>query len=155
MSIQLGDSLPNLTIAATGQTTIQLNHLIGQFIVIYFYPKDATPGCTTEAQDFRDLMPDFVQLGCTIFGVSRDSLASHEKFKANECLPFALLSDSDEQLCQHFDVIKLKNMYGKQVLGIERSTFLFDRSAKLIKEWRKVKVSGHAQDVLNHVRQAT
>lgn len=148
MPLILGDALPSLLVKATSGKTIDLATLTGKNVVIYFYPKDATPGCTTEAQDFRDLMPEFEQLNCEIFGVSRDSLNSHEKFKANECLPFELLSDVDEALCQAFDVIKMKNMYGKNVMGIERSTFLFNAQGQLQQEWRKVKAQGHAAIVL-------
>jgi peroxiredoxin Q/BCP len=153
MPLTLGDTLPSLLVKATSGKTIDLATLTGKNVVIYFYPKDATPGCTTEAQDFRDLMPEFEQLNCEIFGVSRDSLNSHEKFKANECLPFELLSDVDEALCQAFDVIKMKNMYGKNVMGVERSTFLFNAQGQLLQEWRKVKAQGHAAIVLAAVKQ--
>lgn len=152
MSLAVGDALPSLTVVATSGQRFDLASLTGSPVVIYFYPKDATPGCTTEAQNFRDLMPEFEQLGCRIFGVSRDSMNAHEKFKANECLPFELISDPDETLCKVFDVIKMKNMYGKQVLGIERSTFLFNAQGKLQQEWRKVKVPNHATAVLAAVR---
>ena len=148
MPLNIGDALPSLFVKATSGKTIDLATLAGKNILIYFYPKDATPGCTTEAQDFRDLMPEFAQLNCEIFGVSRDTLNSHEKFKANECLPFELLSDVDEALCQAFDVIKMKNMYGKNVMGVERSTFLFNAQGQLQLEWRKVKAQGHATIVL-------
>ena len=153
MPLTLGDALPSLLVKATNGKTIDLATLKGKNVLIYFYPKDATPGCTTEAQDFRDLMPEFEQLNCEIFGVSRDSLNSHEKFKANECLPFELLSDVDEALCQAFDVIKMKNMYGKNVMGIERSTFLFNAQGQLQQEWRKVKAQGHAAIVLAALKQ--
>ena len=153
MPLTLGDTLPSLLVQATSGKTIDLATLTGKNVVIYFYPKDATPGCTTEAQDFRDLMPEFEQLNCEIFGVSRDSLNSHEKFKANECLPFELLSDVDEALCQAFDVIKMKNMYGKNVMGVERSTFLFNAQGQLLQEWRKVKAQGHAAIVLAALKQ--
>ncbi|MDO8417460.1 MAG: peroxiredoxin [Agitococcus sp.] len=153
MPLTLGDTLPSLLVKATSGKTIDLVTLTGKNVVIYFYPKDATPGCTTEAQDFRDLMPEFAQLNCEIFGVSRDSLNSHEKFKANECLPFELLSDVDEALCQAFDVIKMKNMYGKNVMGVERSTFLFNAKGQLQQEWRKVKAQGHAAIVLAALKQ--
>lgn len=148
MPLTIGDALPSILVKATSAKTIDLAMLTGKNVVLYFYPKDATPGCTTEAQDFRDLMPEFAQLNCEIFGVSRDSLNSHEKFKANECLPFELLSDVDEALCKAFDVIKMKNMYGKNVMGIERSTFLFNAQGQLQQEWRKVKAQGHAAIVL-------
>ncbi len=121
--------------------------------MLYFYPKDATPGCTTEGQQFRDLYPQFQAANAEVFGISRDSLKSHENFKAKLNLPFHLLSDTEEQACQLFNVIKMKNMYGKQVRGIERSTFLIDGNGTLRQEWRGVKVDGHAQAVLDAIRQ--
>jgi peroxiredoxin Q/BCP len=133
---------------ATGDQTIRLKDLRGKKVVLYFYPKDSTPGCTTEGQDFRDLHSKFKRAKTVILGVSRDSIASHEKFKAKHDFPFELLSDSDEKLCAQFDVIKEKNMYGRKVMGIERSTFLIDEDGKLRREWRKVKVKGHAEEVL-------
>jgi peroxiredoxin Q/BCP len=137
---------------ATGGTSISLSALRGQSVVLYFYPKDSTPGCTTEAQQFRDLHPEFTRLGATVLGVSRDSLKSHENFKARQSLPFELLSDTDEALCTQFAVIKLKKLYGKEVRGIERSTFVIDANGKLRREWRGIKVPGHAQEVLDYVR---
>jgi len=137
---------------ATGDKTLQLKNLRGQKVVIYFYPKDATPGCTTESQDFRDLHSKFRRQKTVILGVSRDSLASHEKFKAKHKFPFDLLSDGDEKLCRKFDVIKEKSLYGRKFMGIERSTFLIDENGKLRHEWRKVKVKGHAQEVLDTVK---
>ncbi|PJD93416.1 MAG: peroxiredoxin [Legionella sp.] len=134
-------------LASTGNQTIRLQDYLGQWIVLYFYPKDATPGCTTEGQNFRDAHADFLALNTVIFGVSRDSVKSHETFKQKQQFPFDLLSDGDEALCQQFDVIKLKNMYGKQVRGIERSTFLIDPTGVIRHEWRKVKVDGHVADV--------
>lgn len=124
----------------------------GRAVVLYFYPKDSTPGCTTEGQDFRDLYGEFQQLGWEILGVSRDSLKSHENFKAKQGFPFELLSDPDEQACSAFAVMKLKNMYGKQVRGIERSTFVIAADGTLLKAWRGVKVPGHAREVLEFVR---
>lgn len=138
--------------AATGDKTIQLKDLRGQKVVIYFYPKDSTPGCTTEGQDFRDLHSKFRRQKTVILGVSRDSLASHEKFKEKQKFPFDLLSDPDEKICRKFDVIKEKSLYGRKFLGIERSTFLIDENGKLKHEWRKVKVKGHAQEVLDTVK---
>lgn len=138
--------------AATGDKTIQLKDLRGQKVVIYFYPKDSTPGCTTEGQDFRDLHSKFRRQKTVILGVSRDSLASHEKFKEKQNFPFDLLSDPDEKICRKFDVIKEKSLYGRKFLGIERSTFLIDENGKLKREWRKVKVKGHAQEVLDTVK---
>ena len=138
--------------ASTGDKTISLKELRGSNVVIYFYPKDATPGCTTEGQDFRDLHKQFVKANTVILGVSKDSIASHEKFKEKQKFPFDLLSDPEEKLCQKFDVIKEKNMYGKKYMGIERSTFLIDADGKLREEWRKVKVKGHAEAVLEAVK---
>ncbi len=140
------------TAPATGGSTFRLADQAGKVVVLYFYPKDNTPGCTTEAAEFRDLHTEFVRAGCIIVGVSRDSLNSHEKFKAKLDLPFDLLSDADEALCQQFEVIKNKTLYGKAVRGIERSTFVIDGQGVLRREWRKVKVPGHAQDVLDFVR---
>lgn len=138
--------------AATGNQTIQLKSLRGKKVVIYFYPKDATPGCTTEGQDFRDLHAKFKRQKTVILGVSRDSVASHEKFKAKQKFPFDLLSDPEEKLCKQFDVIKEKSLYGRKFMGIERSTFLIDENGKLRKEWRKVRVKGHADEVLDAVK---
>lgn len=138
--------------AATGNKTIQLRNLRGQNVVLYFYPKDATPGCTTEGQDFRDLHSKFRRLNTVILGVSRDNIAAHEKFREKQAFPFELLSDPDEKLCRKFDVIKEKSLYGRKFMGIERSTFLIDASGKLRREWRKVKVKGHAQEVLDTVK---
>jgi len=138
--------------SATGDKTIRLKDLRGKKVVIYFYPKDSTPGCTTEGQDFRDLHAKFKRANAVILGVSRDSLASHEKFKAKHEFPFDLLSDPDEKLCAQFDVIKEKNMYGRKVIGIERSTFLIDEDGKLRDEWRKVRVKGHAEAVMEAVK---
>ena len=143
----------DFTVPATGGTPFTLSAQRGSPLVIYFYPKDSTPGCTTEAQQFRDLYPDFQSLGCVIVGVSRDSLRSHENFRQKQALPFHLLSDQDELLCSQFGVIKMKKLYGKEVRGIERSTFLIDRKGRLHKEWRGVKVPGHAQEVLESVKQ--
>lgn len=138
--------------AATGDKTIQLKALRGKHVVLYFYPKDATPGCTTESQDFRDLHAKFKRQKAVVLGVSRDSLASHEKFKAKQELPFDLISDPDERLCRQFDVIQEKSLYGRKFLGVERSTFLIDADGKLRQEWRKVKVKGHAAEVLEAVK---
>ncbi len=137
---------------ATGDKTIQLKSLRGKKVVVYFYPKDSTPGCTTEGQDFRDLHGKFKRQNTVILGVSRDSLASHEKFRDKHNFPFDLLSDPDEKLCRQFDVIKEKSLYGRKFLGIERSTFLIDETGKLRREWRKVRVKGHAAQVLEAVK---
>ena len=137
---------------ATGDTAVRLKDLRGQNVVLYFYPKDSTPGCTQEGQDFRDLHAKFRRQKTVIFGISRDSLASHEKFKTKQDFPFELISDPDEALCKQFDVIKEKKLYGRTFMGIERSTFLIDKDGKLRQEWRKVKVKGHAEEVLDAVR---
>lgn len=144
----LNQPVTNFTALATSEKSIQLSDLAGQHVVLYFYPKDNTPGCTTESQDFRDLQQEFSAANTVIFGISRDSLRSHENFKAKQELPFELISDPDELLCKQFDVIKEKNMFGKKHLGIERSTFLLDQTGVLRNEWRKVKVPGHAAEVL-------
>ena len=145
-------SFPDFELPATSGITFKLSEQRGHPVVIYFYPKDNTPGCTTEGQQFRDLHPQFQALACTVFGVSRDSLKSHENFKSKMSFPFELLSDADEVACKLFDVIKMKNMYGRKVRGIERSTFVFDSSGELQREWRGVKVPGHAQEVLDCVK---
>lgn len=136
---------------ATGGSTFTAESARGKNLVIFFYPKDSTPGCTTEAQQFRDLYAQFLQANCVVVGISRDSIKSHENFKAKQELPFELLSDSDESVCNLFGVIKMKNMYGKQVRGIERSTFVFDGAGKLLREWRGLKADGHAQQVLDFI----
>ena len=145
-------TVEDFSLPATGGAPFTLSAHRGHPVVLYFYPKDSTPGCTTEAQQFRDLHAAFAARGCTVVGVSRDSLKSHENFKAKQELPFELLSDADEALCSRFGVIKMKNMYGKQVRGIERSTFVIDGNGVLVKEWRGVKVAGHAEAVLEFVR---
>lgn len=137
---------------STGNKTVRLKDLRGKKVILYFYPKDSTPGCTTEGQDFRDLYAKFKRQNAIVFGVSCDSLASHEKFKAKQDFPFDLLSDPDEKLCLHFDVIKEKMLYGRKYMGIERSTFLIDEDGKLRAAWRKVKVKNHAQEVLDSVK---
>ena len=147
-----GKKIPNFELPATSDQTIKLSGLKGKKLVLYFYPKDSTPGCTTEGQDFRDQHAKFQRAGAVILGVSRDSLKSHENFKSKQEFPFELLSDQDETLCRLFDVIKEKNMYGKKVMGIERSTFLIDEKGVLRQEWRKVKVPGHVEEVLAAVK---
>ena len=144
----LNQPIDNFTAAATSERTIELKELAGQQVVLYFYPKDNTPGCTTESQDFRDLHEQFTAANTSILGVSRDTLRVHENFKAKHGFPFELISDGEENLCKQFDVIKLKKLYGKEHLGIERSTFLIDQAGVLRHEWRKVKVAGHAAQVL-------
>lgn len=137
---------------ATGDKQIRLKDLRGQNVVIYFYPKDSTPGCTQEGLDFKELHTKFRRQKAVILGVSRDSLKSHEKFRDKQGFPFDLLSDPDEKLCKQFDVIHEKNMYGKKVMGVVRSTFLIDKDGRLRNEWRKVKVKGHAEEVLEAVK---
>jgi peroxiredoxin Q/BCP len=147
-TVELEKRVPNFELPATSDQTVRLSALKGKNVVIYFYPKDSTPGCTLEGQDFRDNHRKFARAKTVVFGVSRDSLRSHNNFKAKQEFPFELLSDEDETLCKLFDVIKLKNMYGKKVRGIERSTFLIDAKGVLRQEWRKIKVAGHAEEVL-------
>ena len=146
--VKTGAKVPDFTALATGGEKWRLKEAAGKKLVIYFYPKDMTAGCTRESQDFRDLAAAFRKAGTSIVGVSRDSVASHEKFMAKEELPFPLLSDTDEQICKLFDVIQEKSLYGRKYLGIERSTFLLDAKGVLRHEWRKVKVPGHAEEVL-------
>lgn len=148
----LNKVVADFTAPATGGKSVRLKTLRGKKVVLYFYPKDSTPGCTTEAQDFRDLHGKFRRAGAVVLGVSRDSIASHEKFKEKMELPFDLLSDPGEALCRQFDVIREKSLYGRKFMGVERSTFLIDDKGKLRQEWRKVRVKGHAAEVLDAVR---
>lgn len=148
MTIAIDMPVPEFTAQATNDTTVTLSGLAGKNVVIYFYPKDNTPGCTTEGKDFRDHIAGFEAANTVIFGVSRDSLRVHTNFKAKHEFPFELISDPDEELCKLFDVIKLKKNYGKEYMGIERSTFLINAEGKLVQEWRKVKVKGHVEEVL-------
>lgn len=148
----LDTPIQDFSLPATSNTVFRLSEKTGKVVVIYFYPKDSTPGCTTESQQFRDLHEAFAAVNAEILGISRDSLKSHENFKSKQALPFELGSDSDEAVCNLFGVMKLKNMYGKQVRGIERSTFVIDGSGVLRREWRGVKVPGHAEEVLNFVK---
>ena len=143
---------PDFTLPATDGRSLGPKDFAGKTLVLYFYPKDSTPGCTTEARDFAALHGQFVAAGCEVLGVSRDSLKAHENFRAKNALPFALLSDREEAACTAYDVIKLKKLYGKEVRGIERSTFLIDAQGRIVREWRGVKVAGHAQEVLDAVR---
>lgn len=152
LPLHIGQEVPDFSLPATGGKTFRLAALRGQAVVLYFYPKDSTPGCTTEAGQFRDLHAEFIANGATVWGISRDSLKSHESFKTKLGLPFELLSDADETACRLFGVIKMKNLYGKQVRGIERSTFLIDSAGRLAREWRGVKADGHAADVLDAVK---
>lgn len=146
--VTIGKKIKNFSRPATGEKTISLKNLSGKKIVLYFYPKDSTPGCTTEGQDFRDAKATFSRHNTVILGVSRDSMKRHENFKTKQNFNFDLLSDEDESLCKQFDVIKLKKLYGKEYMGIERSTFLIDENAVLVKEWRGVKVKDHVAEVL-------
>jgi len=148
MTVQIGKRVPAWKLDATGEKTITSKELVGQNVVLYFYPRDNTPGCTTEAQQFRDFQAQFDKYNTVILGVSMDSLKSHDKFRDKQSLTFDLLSDPDATVCQLFDVIKLKKMYGKEFEGIERSTFLIDAKGVLRQEWRKVKVKGHVEEVL-------
>lgn len=149
--VRIGEVVAELTLQGTlGE--INLSQLRGKKVVLYFYPKDATPGCTLEGRDFSRLLSEFQAANTEVFGISRDTMSSHEKFRTKENYKVHLLSDTDEVACQHFDVIKMKNMYGKQVRGIERSTFVLDENGKLIREWRKVSVPGHADEVLQYVK---
>ena len=145
---KIGSKLADFSLPATGGGAWRLKDSAGEKLVLYFYPKDMTTGCTRESQDFRDLHAKFRKAGVRIVGVSRDSVTSHEKFKTKEHLPFELLSDADEKVCKAFDVIKEKSLYGRKYLGVERSTFLLDAAGVLRQEWRKVKVPGHAEEVL-------
>jgi thioredoxin-dependent peroxiredoxin len=148
----LGKPVPDFSLPSTGGATFRLSEHLGSTLVLYFYPKDNTPGCTTEGADFGDHYKDFKRAGCEVLGVSRDSLASHQKFKDKMKFPFELLSDEDEAVCKQFGVMKMKNMYGRKVRGIERSTFVVDAKGVLAREWRGVRVPGHIQEVLNFVK---
>jgi peroxiredoxin Q/BCP len=150
--VKLGTKVPDFSLPSTGGEPFSLKAAAGKALVIYFYPKDMTSGCTREAQDFRDQHAAFLKAGARVAGISRDSLAAHEKFKSKERLPFELLSDADERVCKLFDVIREKSLYGRKYLGIERSTFLIDKHGVLRHEWRKVKVPGHVEQVLEAAR---
>lgn len=152
MNVMLNQSIPDFELPATGGQQFSPSQHAGKTLILYFYPKDSTPGCTTEGQQFRELTPQFQAAHAEIFGISRDSLKSHENFKTKQCFPFELLSDPDELACNLFGVMKMKNMYGKQVRGIERSTFVIDAKGIIRREWRGVKVDGHAQEVLDFVK---
>ena len=148
----LNMTVPDFSAKITGTTPFQLSQYLGKNLVLYFYPKDNTPGCTTESLQFRELYPKFQQAGTEIIGISRDSIRSHDGFKSKLELPFELISDADETVCTMFDVIVMKSMYGKKVRGIERSTFIIDAAGKIVKEWRGVKVPGHVDEVLEFVQ---
>jgi len=146
--------LPDFELPATGNQRFQLSAFQGHPFVLYFYPKDDTPGCTVEGQEFRDLHGEFLQAKVPVFGISRDSVASHERFKKKMSFPFELLSDPEEKACTIFDVMKMKKLYGREYRGVDRSTFVIDRKGRVAKAWRGVKVPGHAQEVLDFVRTA-
>ena len=148
----INKTITNFELAATSGLTFKLSDYLGKTLVIYFYPKDNTPGCTTQGMQFRDSYADFLASNTEIFGISRDSLKSHENFKAKFSFPFELLADTEELACGIFGVMKMKNMYGKQVRGVERSTFVIDKNGVLVQEWRAVKVDGHVQAVLDFVK---
>ena len=151
-STLVGLKVPDFEIASTGNRTFKLSAELGSALVLYFYPKDNTPGCTTEGQEFRDLHGEFVRRNCAVYGVSRDSIKSHEGFKSRMNFPFELLSDPDEKVCNLFGVMKMKNMYGKKVWGVVRSTFVIDQAGVVRREWRGLKVPGHAREVLDFVK---
>jgi thioredoxin-dependent peroxiredoxin len=144
--------VPKIDILNSKGETLNLSHFAGQKIVLYFYPKDDTPGCTIEGHEFNKLLPDFKKANCIVLGISRDNVKSHDKFICKYGYNFELLSDTEEKFCKYFDVIKEKNMYGKKVFGIERSTFIFSTNGQLVKEYRKVKAEGHAAEVLKDVQ---
>ena len=149
---KVGNKAPVFKGICTGEGNVDLSKLKGKKVILYFYPKDSTPGCTTEGQNFRDLYKQFKKEGTLIYGLSRESLKSHDNFKTKHSFPFELISDPDEKICKQYEVIKEKSMYGRKYMGIERSTFLIDEKGKLIQEWRKVKVTGHAQEVLDTIK---
>jgi thioredoxin-dependent peroxiredoxin len=153
MTPVVNKALPDFEAHATNGVTFTPHSCLGRSVVLYFYPKDATPGCTTEAMQFRDRHKDFLKAGAVIFGVSRDNMASHDKFKGNLELPFELIADTEEKLCHMFGVVKNKIMYGKKVKGIERSTFLIDAGGVMRAEWRGIKVAGHVDEVLKAVKE--
>ncbi|MCZ6500856.1 MAG: peroxiredoxin [Gammaproteobacteria bacterium] len=150
--VSVGKKVPDFSVAATGGQTVSLKEYRGKNVIVYFYPKDSTPGCTLEGQDFRDNLAKFKRQKAIVFGVSRDSVSSHERFREKQGFKFDLLSDPDEKLCRLFDVIREKNMYGRKVIGIERSTFLIDHLGVLRQEWRKVRVKGHVAEILDAVK---
>lgn len=153
--ISIGKKVPDFSLPATGNQTLSLKDFEGKNLVLYFYPKDNTPGCTTESRDFRDAYRKFKRAGTEVLGVSRDGIRSHENFKSKQDLPFDLLSDKDETLCEAFDVIREKTLYGRKFMGVERSTFLIDGQGKLRQEWRKVRVKGHVDEVLTAAKSLT
>jgi peroxiredoxin Q/BCP len=153
MSVKIGNKIPDIKLEATSDKTIGLRDFPGKTVVLYFYPKASTPGCTQEGKDFAEAIAKFRRQSCVILGASRDSVKAQQNFKDKQGFPFELLSDKEETLCNAFDVIKMKNMYGKQVRGIERSTFIINADGKLVAEWRGVKVKGHVEEVLEKVKE--
>ena len=151
----LGKNCPKFKAECTSNKILSNNDFEGQNLVIYFYPKDSTPGCTTEGQEFRDQYKIFKKYNTEIIGVSRDSIKSHENFKLKQSFPFELLSDPDEKVCKAFDVMKLKSMYGREYIGVDRSTFIINDKGKVVREWRSVKVKGHVDEVLEAVKELT
>ncbi|WP_126425366.1 thioredoxin-dependent thiol peroxidase [Brevibacillus marinus] len=151
--VEVGQPAPDFTLSANNGQTISLHQYRGKNVVLYFYPKDMTPGCTTEACDFRDYHPKFSQLNTVVLGISPDTVASHDKFAAKYELPFPLLADPDHEVAEAYGVWVLKNMYGKEYMGIERSTFLIDKEGNIAQVWRKVKVAGHVQEVLQYIEE--
>jgi len=151
--VTVGKKVPDFKLPATGKQDLSLSDFRGKNVVLYFYPKDSTPGCTTEGQDFRDNINTFRRRNTVILGISRDSVKSHENFRQKQAFPFELLSDADEKVCRAFEVIKEKNMYGRKLMGVERSTFLINDQGILVREWRKVKVPGHVDEVLEAVKE--
>ena len=149
----LGKKCPSFEAECTSNMRLSNKDFIGKNLILYFYPKDSTPGCTSEGQDFRDRYKLFKNLNTEIIGISRESIKSHENFKLKQSFPFELLSDPDEKVCKAFDVMKLKSMYGREYIGIDRSTFLINKNGKVIKEWRSVKINGHVQEVLDAVKE--
>lgn len=154
MAFTVGDKIPDLKLAATGGREVAFRALRGKPLVVYFYPKDNTPGCTQEGQDFRDLYEQFTALDAEVLGISKDSVRSHENFAAKYEFPFPLLSDPDEAACKAFDVIREKSMYGRKYMGVDRSSFLFDAKGVLVREWRSVKIKGHVAEVLAALKAA-
>lgn len=152
MTATLAQTVPNFTLPATSNQIFNLEDYRGKTLILYFYPKDSTPGCTTQGIQFRDAYAELKALNAEVFGISRDSLKSHENFKAKFTFPFELLADTEELACGIFNVMKIKNMYGKQVRGVERSTFIINKEGTLVKEWRGVKVDGHVAEVLNYIQ---
>ena len=151
--LEMNHVVPNFDLPGTSETNFSLKNYLGKLVILYFYPRDSTPGCTSEGQDFRDNYKKFKKLNTDILGISRESIKSHENFKSKQDFPFELLSDPDEKVCKAFDVMKLKSMYGREYIGVDRSTFLVNSAGKIIKEWRGVKVKGHALEVLNAVKE--